>query len=69
MEIVCKQWDNENVVDSWYLDFLFIFGLLKLKGCVSFLFWKKKWQRFELQYCAKVLFITVIPRLYIFPNF
>ena len=48
MELVCKQWDNENVVDNWCLDFLFIFGLLKVKGCVSFLFWKKKWQGFEL---------------------
>ena len=38
MELVCKQRDNENVVDSSYLDFLFIFGLLKVTGCVSFLF-------------------------------
>ena len=48
MVLVCKQWDNENVVESWCLDFHFIFGLLKAKGCVSFLFRKKKRQVFEI---------------------
>ena len=48
MVLVCKQWENENVVDSWYLNFLFIFGLLKVKVVFLFYLERKKWQVFEL---------------------
>ena len=34
----------------WYLGFFIIFGLLIVKIYVSFLFWKKKWQRFGIYY-------------------
>ena len=32
----------------WYLDFFIIFGLLIVKICVSFLFWEKMWQGFDI---------------------
>ena len=73
MVLVCKQWDNEYVVDSWYLNFLFIFGLLKVKGCVSFLFRKKKMTSFwTLILYQGIIYhgcINIIPWLYIFSNF
>ena len=56
MELVRKQENNENIVDiyiviqiiSIIVDFFIIFGLLIVKICVSFLFWKKKWQAFDI---------------------
>ena len=46
MELVCKQENNENIVDIYIIiqiisiivDFLIICGLLIVKICVSFLF-------------------------------
>ena len=34
------------------VDFFIIFGLLMVKIYVSFLFWKKKWQGFDIKYCS-----------------
>ena len=64
MELVRKQENNENIVDiyiviqiiSIIVDFFIIFGLLIVKICVSFLFWKKN---------DKVLTLDVVR----FPNF
>ena len=60
MELVRKQENNENIVDiyiviqiiSIIVDFFIILGLLIVKICVSFLFWKKKWQGFDIRCCS-----------------
>ena len=38
-----KQWKY-----SWFLDFFIIFGLLIVNIYVSFLFWEKIWQDFDI---------------------
>ena len=40
---IIKQWKY-----CWYLDFLIIFGLLIVEIYVSLLFWKKKWEGFDI---------------------
>ena len=51
MKLVCKQQNNENIVDIWI--FSIYFGSLIVKIYVSFLFWKKKWQGFDIKYTSK----------------
>ena len=52
MVLVCKQWNNENIVDikvfSIFVDICLIFALLIEDVYVSVLVWKKKWQAFDI---------------------
>ena len=43
MYLVYTQWKY-----CWYLDLFIILGLLAVKSYVSFFFWKKKWQGFNI---------------------
>ena len=44
MDLAWKQETIENI----NLDFFIIFSLLIVKSYVSFLFWKKKWEDFDI---------------------